>query len=188
MGVLPGDFHPHHQPRQRSAFDITGPGRRLGEEGEETALEPAPPSAEEVERYEGIFNEEQEHFDEEDEEMDDDMDDDIDDVYGQLERQSQLPGFDIGRKTASAPPADPTPEPTMECEVCYEYLPVSEFPPNKITAVCQHEAKVCYGCLEQDIAVQIGDGVLGQLKCPSCPEKLSYEDIQAYASPDVFRR
>lgn len=173
------------QQRPHSAFDITGPGRRLGEEGEETAPEHALPSSEEVERYKEIFNEEQEHADDEDEEMDVDMDD----IYGEPAHQPQFPhSFAISKQSAYSPHADPTPEPTIECEVCYEDLPISEFPPNKITAVCQHEGKVCYGCLEQDIAIQIGEGVLGQLKCPSCPEKLSYEDIQAYASPDVFRR
>ena len=166
----------------QSAFDIIGPGRRLGEEGEATPLEPAPATSEEVEQYEQIFNREGEHYDEdgeEREEMDEDVDDD--DYY-------EDPLRNHVQQSTSFPPLDPTPGETVECEVCYEDYPVSEFPPNKITAVCLHEAKVCYGCLEKDIAVQIGEGVLGQLKCPSCPEKLSYEDIQAYASPDVFHR
>jgi hypothetical protein len=183
MGVPLRDF-PHQNPRQHFAFHITGPGRRLGEQGETTAPEPSPPSAEEVERYEEIFNEQQEHFDEEEEEMDEGTED----VYEEATHPSQRPSDTADQLIVSPTSADLLPESTLECEVCYEDLPVSEFPLQKVTAVCQHEARVCYGCLEQDIAIQIGEGVLGQLKCPSCPEKLSFEDIRAYASPDIFRR
>lgn len=167
--------------QHQSAFDITGPGRRLGEEGEETPPGASIVNSEEAERYEEIFNEDQENNGQE---VYDEMNAERNGDY--IPAQSQ--NYPITQNTASRPSPDPTPEPTMECEVCYEDLPVSEFPPNKITAVCQHEAKVCYGCLEQGISVQIQEGVLGQLRCPSCPEKLSYEDIQAYASPEIFKR
>lgn len=181
---MPGPFLGHGAPggypRNPTAFDIIGPGRRLGEEGEEdTPQAENAVNPEESQQYEEIFHEAQETFDEE---MHDDMEEE--DLPANQDKPEDVPQVE---NTASSPAFDPE-LPTVECEVCYESLPASDFPADTITPACRHETKVCYGCLEQHIAVQIQEGVLGQLKCPSCPEKLSYEDIQAYASPDIFER
>lgn len=170
MMPMPMGHHP-------TAFDMVGPGRRLGEEGEEAPPEQDTPNPEVGRHSIHTFN--GERPDEDDEENSDDEMDDSSVGQDDISTVPQVPA-------ASTEPAPPLP--IFECDVCYETKPSSEFSPSKITAVCEHDSKVCYDCLEQVISVQVQEGVLGQLNCPLCPAKLSFEDIQAYASPDVFNR
>jgi hypothetical protein len=177
----PVQFHQNH-----TAFDVTGSGRRLGEEGEDTTIQDRNDfNPVEAAEYEDIFHDARDNFDEEIDENAENIDHLVDPSNPWGPTPEDLSEVQNGGSTQF----NPTPSlPIIECEICYESYPSSEFPFPKITALCQHEAKVCFKCLEQCIGVQIQEGVLGQLNCPSCPEKLSYENIKVYASPEVFKR
>jgi hypothetical protein len=76
---------------------------------------------------------------------------------------------------------------TTECVVCYE-----SFPPwtRGVTKECAHKRTVCKSCLEQHIEVAVKKGGWDTLKCPEeqCKLKLSFEDVKAGASKEVFMR
>jgi hypothetical protein len=183
LDPMMGHGPPVQTGQSRSMFDIVGPGRRLGEEGEDTVMEDRDAfTLEDAIQYENTFNALPNPIDQEspDPHQDDGSLDDSSD-------ETTVAELPVTEQDASF--IDPSESlPKIECEICCEEFPSSEFPSPTITLVCKHPAGVCYSCLEQCISVQIQEGVLGQLNCPSCPEKLSYEDIRAYASPDLFAR
>lgn len=176
----------------RSMFDIAGPGRRLGEEGEDTTLSVSENGSvaftpDDIEAFEAILQDRpgrEEHAYVEDQAQDEaeDSSDMSEDSEEDLQAEPE-PKAEDDREADFEPSG-----PEIECEICCESLKASNFPSSTITLLCEHPAGVCYGCLAQCISVQIKEGVLGQLNCPSCPEKLSYEDIKSYATKEVFRR
>ena len=78
-----------------------------------------------------------------------------------------------------------------ECDVCMEVKESADLlAPAKITPNCKHdhERRVCFRCIERHIHATIEYGALGDLRCPSCHEKLSYEEMKRYASAETFAR
>ena len=91
-------------------------------------------------------------------------------------------------ESALAPTAVP-PSADIECDVCMESFAASGFPPtSRITSSCDHEGICCLHCIQETIGTAIREGALNRLTCPMCPEKLSYQEIKAYASREIFER
>lgn len=78
-------------------------------------------------------------------------------------------------------------EMTEMCSVCSDDKRISEMP-RKITASCTHPVTMCKECVTQWIASSLDTVAWDRLKCPECPELLRFEDVRAFASPDIFER
>ncbi|KAI5922984.1 hypothetical protein F4810DRAFT_671180 [Camillea tinctor] len=75
-----------------------------------------------------------------------------------------------------------------ECVVCLEDKPIDLFPKATITRRCTHVPSLCLGCTDLSLASQIQNGLLNQLRCPECSERLDYEEVQRCTSTEVFAR
>ena len=85
----------------------------------------------------------------------------------------------------------PTPEAVnlpRDCVVCFETLTVENTPMRKITPSCDHEPDVCTTCLSTSISTQFTGKVWDQIDCPTCGERLEYQDVQEFADSEVFGR
>ncbi|KUJ23266.1 uncharacterized protein LY89DRAFT_777051 [Mollisia scopiformis] len=75
------------------------------------------------------------------------------------------------------------------CAVCEDELPIANFPYLNITNSCTHEADVCLTCLREHIRVQMLDRTVDRLSCPGgplCAERLTSEDVQRWATAELF--
>ena len=88
--------------------------------------------------------------------------------------------------------AAPTPEVVndlrRDCVVCFETLTAENTPNRNITTSCDHEPDVCTTCLSTSISTQFTSKVWDQIDCPTCGERLGYQDVQEFADSDVFGR
>ena len=75
-----------------------------------------------------------------------------------------------------------------ECVVCDEALINSNTPNRRITLSCQHEPDVCLDCLARSITVQFESKVWDNIDCPSCGDRLAFEDVQAFGTAETFSR
>jgi hypothetical protein len=102
------------------------------------------------------------------------------------------PEFDNHGPGASESVLTPTavpPSADIECDVCMESFAASGFPPtSRITSSCDHEGICCLHCIQETLGTAIREGALNRLTCPMCPERLSYQEIKAYASREIFER
>ena len=78
--------------------------------------------------------------------------------------------------------------PVIECSVCMDELPSAEFRREKTTPSCIHPPTTCRNCLKKSIDAQIQETAWDQLSCPVCPERLSFEVVQEFASEEAFQR
>jgi len=78
----------------------------------------------------------------------------------------------------------------IECYICYDSLDPSTFAPIKITDSCDHlfSDRCCLECLSCIIAAAIEEGGLTFLRCPLCPEMLSYDNVKEYGTEKAFER
>ncbi len=79
----------------------------------------------------------------------------------------------------------------IECSICADEFDESEFPEtSQITSNCHHKnnERVCIYCLQQSIATAVTEGQLHLVICPFCPEKLSHDEVNKYATREVFAR
>ncbi|KAI1632155.1 hypothetical protein F4809DRAFT_653488 [Biscogniauxia mediterranea] len=76
----------------------------------------------------------------------------------------------------------------IECVACLESRPPNAFPDTTITSRCTHTPSLCIDCTNLSIASQTQNGLLNQLTCPECSERLDYEEVQRCTSTDVFAR
>ncbi|RYP16719.1 hypothetical protein DL765_004955 [Monosporascus sp. GIB2] len=76
---------------------------------------------------------------------------------------------------------------TETCTVCSDDKRISEMP-RRITASCTHPVTICKECVGQWIASSLDALAWDRLKCPECPQLLSFEDVRAFAPPDAFER
>ncbi|QIW95358.1 hypothetical protein AMS68_000876 [Peltaster fructicola] len=74
----------------------------------------------------------------------------------------------------------------MECTVCGDQKDKDDFPGKAPTTRCQHASRVCADCLDSWIASALNDHGIDGIKCPECPEKLAYADVQAVATAATF--
>jgi hypothetical protein len=74
-----------------------------------------------------------------------------------------------------------------DCAVCGDSVKVSNLPS---LPDCAHRPETCPDCYSDWISAQLQDSNWGNVKCPGdgCNTALSYYDIRAYASPEVFQR
>ena len=77
---------------------------------------------------------------------------------------------------------------SRDCIVCYETLNARSVPQRRITSACNHEPDVCRSCLATSISTQFNSKVWDQIACPSCSQRLGFQDVKAFADPDVFTR
>ena len=75
-----------------------------------------------------------------------------------------------------------------DCIVCYDTLNILTVPQRRITSTCGHEPDVCRSCLATSISTQFNSKVWDQISCPSCSQRLDFQDVKAFADPDVFTR
>ena len=81
---------------------------------------------------------------------------------------------------------DPVPPTQRECLVCLETLPSDGFPERMVTPACSHGRDVCLPCISQSIATQCTSKIWNHIDCPSCGERLEYDDIREFADSAVF--
>jgi len=94
------------------------------------------------------------------------------------------------RKTAAAtqlPPTVITPT-DWECIVCTETFTEDSLPRSHVTPSCEHDPSICFPCLTQSLDIQIRERSWTDIKCPSCPELLTYDCIRLLASSETFDR
>ena len=77
---------------------------------------------------------------------------------------------------------------SKDCVVCYETLNTRTIPQRRITSACNHEPDVCKSCLARSISTQITSKVWDQISCPTCSQRLGFQDVKTFADPDVFTR
>jgi len=104
--------------------------------------------------------------------------------------EEHIPGNDPISLIPSPQPRDPN-STDIECGICAELQEITQFPPSSnITESCDHDhdMRVCFGCLQQDIQSKLDEGRLHLLNCPFCPEIYTYEDVKKYATTEAFAR
>ncbi|KAH8195257.1 hypothetical protein TruAng_010581 [Truncatella angustata] len=101
----------------------------------------------------------------------------------------QVVDFELTREVADkfiAEEAWLVPE-TENCAVCSDDKRVSEIP-RHVTRSCEHKSNTCKDCVGQWITSSMETLAWDRLKCPECPQLLQFDDVRAFASPDVFVR
>ncbi|RYP20869.1 hypothetical protein DL767_009375 [Monosporascus sp. MG133] len=76
---------------------------------------------------------------------------------------------------------------TETCTVCGDDKRVSEMP-RRIAESCTHSATVCKECVGHWISSSLDTLAWDRLRCPECPQLLSFEDVRHLAPPDAFER
>ena len=75
-----------------------------------------------------------------------------------------------------------------DCVVCFETLNPGNTPVRRITSSCDHEPDICRLCLATSISTQLDSRVWDQIGCPSCDQRLGYQDVKAFADSSAFGR
>ena len=77
---------------------------------------------------------------------------------------------------------------TKTCIICTDDLDVLDFHVKPPTSECDHSVETCHKCLQLWVASEFDSNGWEHIKCPQCPQLLSYADMQAAADPEVFNR
>jgi hypothetical protein len=77
---------------------------------------------------------------------------------------------------------------TIECPICCEDLAAEDFPETNPTSKCEHVEKVCFSCIKLAIEEAVNDGAIHRLYCPLCAERLSYDNVLTYSSPEAWKK
>lgn len=93
---------------------------------------------------------------------------------------------ETAESASSAAPAS-TASDIFDCIVCYDSHNTSDIG-RQPTSSCGHNANVCGGCLAQHIAIEFKGKTWDRITCPSCDERLNYDDVEKFADPQVFQR
>jgi len=147
----------------------------------QTAHHPIPTNATDGHGAMGINDHEMEDEDNEDEDEDELNSTDSEDLEYEDNQDEDMSGMATNSALDDGPAE-------LECLVCYETLPSSDFPNGKITRGCRHKTKVCFACINSSIQEPIARGALHLIICPLCPRKLDRHDIKTYATREVFDR
>ena len=73
-----------------------------------------------------------------------------------------------------------------DCVVCGDSKTTLDFPAKPPTTACEHKPQTCTECLESWMTSEVDTKGSESIKCPECPQTLSYTDIQRAASPTTF--
>ena len=76
----------------------------------------------------------------------------------------------------------------LSCTVCLEDLSSQNFLDRKVTVSCNHEPDVCRPCLSTSISTQFTSKVWNQIDCPTCGERLDFQDVKEFAESEIFER
>jgi hypothetical protein len=81
-----------------------------------------------------------------------------------------------------------TPSLERTCITCKTAKDPSAFVNRRISANCWHEASTCFECLHAHVAKCITAQGWEHCTCPECGERLTYEDLGAFADDDTLVR
>lgn len=93
--------------------------------------------------------------------------------------------------SSSSPKSGPhqrRPRLKKECVVCTDSRSLSRFPSYSPTAQCTHSADVCRRCLRTWISTTFTSKIWDEISCPTCSERLDYEDVREFAPSHIFRK
>jgi IBR domain, a half RING-finger domain len=83
----------------------------------------------------------------------------------------------------------------LTCTVCFETLPLDDFPAAPITSTCllefhriEDESFVCKSCINESIDAQLGDAKPDEISCPSCKQRMSHQDIKKWTEEEIFEK
>lgn len=83
----------------------------------------------------------------------------------------------------------------LTCTICLDSLPLHDFPTLPITSTCLHEfhraddeSFICKSCVNGSIDAQLSTSKPDEIKCPSCNQQMSHQDIQKWAEPEIFEK
>ncbi|KAE8374798.1 hypothetical protein BDV26DRAFT_283978 [Aspergillus bertholletiae] len=97
----------------------------------------------------------------------------------------QSPSSNTSRSGGSTPDQD-----HLNCTVCFRCLRADSYPESPIAAGCDHSnvpaMHICKNCLRQSLEIQFFSSSLGPLTCPICHGQLSDEEVQRWASKEIF--
>ncbi|TVY86719.1 putative E3 ubiquitin-protein ligase [Lachnellula willkommii] len=105
-----------------------------------------------------------------------------------LEEDSSDDDIPLPKLEGILSPAISVPQATIDCAVCMESLEPESLYQQKITPSCDHETRICASCITQSIDIQIQEISWDMIKCPLCPELMSFESIKEIASEEAFQR
>ncbi|KAF8319082.1 hypothetical protein DL93DRAFT_2075402 [Clavulina sp. PMI_390] len=89
--------------------------------------------------------------------------------------------------SSPASAAQKVPDMLVECAICSDDKPQSEFPPKPPTGSCTHPSTVCNECLRSYTASSV-TSLQYEIKCPVCPCLMEHHDVQRVATASVFAR
>jgi IBR domain, a half RING-finger domain len=97
--------------------------------------------------------------------------------------------FELGQYSPKAPEIEHT------CTICYECLPVGDFPAAPITSTCllefhriEDESFVCKSCINGSIDAQLSVSKPDEFSCPSCKQRMGHQDIKNWTENEVFEK
>lgn len=77
---------------------------------------------------------------------------------------------------------------SLECAVCTDTKPVTDFPRAAITKTCAHAPTTCTACVAASIRSDLSTKLWSEVRCPECRAPLDYDDVQRYADADSRER
>lgn len=77
---------------------------------------------------------------------------------------------------------------SLNCIVCFNLFTPTTTPARMVTDSCNHEIDVCLLCIAKSIAADLDSKEADQLKFPSCPQLLGYQDVKSFVDPETFAR
>jgi hypothetical protein len=75
-----------------------------------------------------------------------------------------------------------------DCEVCLDNLDSTSFYNRKLEIRCGHLNRVCVNCVQNWISSTLEVNGPVNIRCPLCPEELTYDNIRSLATNDIFTR
>lgn len=81
-----------------------------------------------------------------------------------------------------------TPSLERTCIMCKTTKDPSAFVNRRISANCWHEASTCFDCLRAHVEKCVAAEGWERCTCPECGERLTYEDLGAFADDDTLVR
>lgn len=75
-----------------------------------------------------------------------------------------------------------------DCIVCFNPLTSSITLTRMATSAWRHEIDVCLPCIAKSIVVDLDSKEADQIRCPSCPQLVGYQDVKALVGPQTFER
>lgn len=77
---------------------------------------------------------------------------------------------------------------SLQCIICTDTKPVTDFPFFTITSNCTHTPTTCLECVAASIRSDLNSRLWSEIRCPECREPLQYDDVQRYADPETRER